>query len=319
MRFSAQHPTQPLSPSAATGVKSASWNALWQWPSVPCRVHWGHAVHQAQLVCFKASSHRRLCSARSRPAGSRRPVGEEGRSTTALAPTGPRHLAGCRSEGPGNGLGRRLTEHAVSPADPAGRPQRPLPEDGLLNISRNSTARPVNCFLGNTLSEGGRPPAGRAESLAWTNLPGSRCGLCGCPGGGGAVLTGLRGSAGSVASYRRPQCRREPAVMPLGRPRPCSIMEPCDLRVLGGLVQTPADSRAVRLGGQEGAVGSDPPQRPPHHHPCFCKLHSQREPRGMGAGGDLGFPLLHPHVSPYHSEDVADKRQRCDTGIPLLS
>ena len=52
------------------------------------------------------------------------------------------------------------------------RPTHPsaaaLPEDGLLNISRNSTAKPVNCFLGNTLNKDGRPPAGRAESLAWT-------------------------------------------------------------------------------------------------------------------------------------------------------
>lgn len=51
------------------------------------------------------------------------------------------------------------------------RQQQALPEDGLLNISRNSTAKPVNCFLGNTLNKDGCPPAGRAESLAWTTAP----------------------------------------------------------------------------------------------------------------------------------------------------
>lgn len=51
------------------------------------------------------------------------------------------------------------------------RQQQALPEDGLLNISRNSAANPVNCFLGNTLNKDGCPPAGRAESLAWTSAP----------------------------------------------------------------------------------------------------------------------------------------------------
>lgn len=51
------------------------------------------------------------------------------------------------------------------------RQQQTLPEDGLLNISRNSAANPVNCFLGNTLNKDGCPPAGRAESLAWTTAP----------------------------------------------------------------------------------------------------------------------------------------------------
>lgn len=211
-------------------------------------------------------------------------------------PPGPRHPAGCRSEGPGNWLGRTSTEHAVSPADPAGRPQRPLPEDGLLNISRNTTARPVNCFLGNTLSKGGRPPAGRAESLAWTTLPGSRHGLRGCPREGGAVLAVLGGSAGPAASYRRPQCGREAALMPAGRPRPCSVVEPRDLRVLGGLVQTPADGRAVGPGGQEGAVGHDPPPCPPHHHPCLASSTPKRAKRH---GGRERFGFFAPPPPPH--------------------
>lgn len=72
------------------------------------------------------------------------------------------------------GTGRvRWPEHVVSPSDRPIRQQQPLPEDGLLNISRNSAAKPVNCFLGNTLNKDGGPPAGRAESPAWTELLGN--------------------------------------------------------------------------------------------------------------------------------------------------
>ncbi|KAF7472330.1 Hypothetical predicted protein [Marmota monax] len=81
-----------------------------------------------------------------------------------------------------------------SPFRPIRRRQRPLPEDGLLNISRNSTAKPVNCFLGNTLNKDGCPPAGRAESLAWTTgLSRGRRSLQAASVPWGAV--GLRGSS----------------------------------------------------------------------------------------------------------------------------
>lgn len=36
--------------------------------------------------------------------------------------------------------------------------QQSLPEDDLLNISRNSCAKLVNCFLGNTLKKNGSRP-----------------------------------------------------------------------------------------------------------------------------------------------------------------
>lgn len=67
----------------------------------------------------------------------------------------------------GIGGGGDGAEHVVSPDQPI-RQRAALPEDGLLNISRNSTAKPVNCFLGNTLNKDGGPPAGKAESPAWT-------------------------------------------------------------------------------------------------------------------------------------------------------
>ncbi|KAH1186112.1 hypothetical protein KIL84_018861 [Mauremys mutica] len=38
--------------------------------------------------------------------------------------------------------------------------QHSLPEDDLLNISRNRCAKPVNCFLGNTLKKNGFLPIG---------------------------------------------------------------------------------------------------------------------------------------------------------------
>lgn len=80
------------------------------------------------------------------------------------------------------------------------RQRQPLPEDGLLNISRNSTAKPVNCFLGNTFSKDGRRPVGRAESPAWTTP--LRNGdvwpqALSVPWGRGAVLAGLLSSAAS--------------------------------------------------------------------------------------------------------------------------
>ncbi|XP_059260438.1 uncharacterized protein LOC132020253 [Mustela nigripes] len=64
--------------------------------------------------------------------------------------------------------GRRGRGARALPFRPS-RQRQPLPEDGLLNISRNSTAKPVNCFLGNSLNQYGGPPAGRAQSPAWSS------------------------------------------------------------------------------------------------------------------------------------------------------
>lgn len=124
----------------------------------------GHAVHELELMCVIIYSRWAPVLFSSEPTGSR-PAREEASPTEALGPHSPTTVVfgdGCCSQAPGNRPGRDGAEHAVPlqthPSAAA------LPEDGLLNISRNSTAKPVNCFLGNTLHKDGGPPAGRAES-----------------------------------------------------------------------------------------------------------------------------------------------------------
>lgn len=123
----------------------------------------GHAVHQPQL-CFKVSGHTQDACLQLAASGGQPPC-RGGRESSREADSLRAPLLRPGSEAPGGGLGRALSTCSPLPTHPS---VVALPEDGLLNISRNSPAKPVNCFLGNTLNKDGRPPGGRAESLAWT-------------------------------------------------------------------------------------------------------------------------------------------------------
>lgn len=144
-----------LCPGAAPGVKGTEQNAHTQWASGPCRLY--HRPSRASC-----GSGVLFCNLQSQGAclpGAARPGREEACAGSHLP------YWGGRTWDQAGGTG---AEHAAPLQTPPSRAA--LPEDDLLNISRNSTAKPVNCFLGNTLSEDGRPPAGSVESPAWTAL-----------------------------------------------------------------------------------------------------------------------------------------------------
>ncbi|XP_060051526.1 uncharacterized protein LOC132539530 [Erinaceus europaeus] len=147
-----------LCPGAAPGVKGTEQNALGQWASGPCRVY--HRPSRASCgsgVLFCNLQSQGACLPGAAAPGGRKPVQGAGWPPALL---GRPHL------GPGR-AGQALSTRPPLQTPPS---RAALPEDDLLNISRNSTAKPVNCFLGNTLSEDGRPPAGSVESPAWTTL-----------------------------------------------------------------------------------------------------------------------------------------------------
>lgn len=110
-----------------------------------------------------------------------------------------------------------------------------------------------------------------------------------------------------LSAERRRSCISE------GR-RPCCVTL-CNLRMLAVFVQTPADSKAFRLGGQELNVSSHQPQ---HHLRALAVTPSlvSFTPKESRSSTRKGECFLLPPSN--HSEDVGNKRQTCGAERQIL-